>query len=403
MRLRSAKYRNYASKKKEIKQNLNAIQFEEPTPTPQNAAYKMIVNNVNEWYKVMNIRYEHLQEVYDVVWSDTSDKEGKTLLETQVKLSQMITETNKNRKNKTHPTTFEIIPSKNQTLYIIILYHTTNTVLIQGNQKSTWANKEFPILKAVLLHKREHNAPMDEAYNKTLEMPGSGTKLPEQQSSKTHHNNKNNQTDTPPQIQLIEISEQSQITEKEPNKAYSMRKPPIPKIIITPPNNTGRTQEENNSESNEKGEIWVELEDMSPQKKKSTDKSYDVTPKTKKTTATKKAKNGNGEVTIQMYSNLKKAINNIDEDLNRCTLRYEKMKEVITSEVTEYIKNLINPIAEENKKLKEELKTANIQIQEENNQLKENLAAAYSKIEELKSLILDSTTQCKNAVKETKK
>ena len=49
MRLRSAKYRNYASKKKEIKQNLNAIQFEEPTPTPQNAAYKMIVNNVNEW------------------------------------------------------------------------------------------------------------------------------------------------------------------------------------------------------------------------------------------------------------------------------------------------------------------------------------------------------------------
>ena len=182
-----------------------------------------------------------------------------------------------------------------------------------------------------------------------------------------------------------------------------MRKPPIPKIIITPPNNTGRTQKENNSESNEKGEIWVELEDMSPQKKKSTDKSYDVTPKTKKTTATKKAKNGNGEVTIQMYSNLKKAINNIDEDLNQCTLRYEKMKEVITSEVTEYIKNLINPIAEENKKLKEELKTANIQIQEENNQLKENLAAAYSKIEELKSLILNSTTQCKNAVKETKK
>ena len=242
---------------------------------------------------------------------------------------------------------------------------------------------------------------MDEACNKTLEMPGSGTKLPEQQGSKTHHNNTNKQTDTPPQIQSIEISEQSQITEKDPNKACSMRKPPIPKIIITPPDNTGRTQKENNSESNEKDEIWIELEDMSPQKKKS-DKSYDITPKTKKTTATKKAKNDNGEVTIQMYSNLKKAKNSIDEDLNQCTLRYEKVKEVITSEITEYIKNLINPIAEENKKLKEELKTANIQIQEENNQLKENLAAAYSKIKELKSLIHDSTTQCKNAVKETK-
>ena len=224
---------------------------------------------------------------------------------------------------------------------------------------------------------------MDEAYNKTLEIPGSDPKLPEQQSSKTHHNNQNNQTDTPPQIPSVEISEQSKITEKDPNNACLMRKPLIPKIIITPPDDTGTTQKENNSESNEKDEIWIELEDMSPQKRKSTDKSYfdyDITPKTKKATATKEAKNENGEVTIQMYSNLKKAINNIDEDLNQCTLRYEKVKEVI-SEITEYIKNLINPIAEENRKLKEELKTANIQLQEENNQLKENLAAAYSKIE----------------------
>ena len=81
----------------------------------------------------------------------------------------------------------------------------------------------------------------------------------------------------------------------------------------------------------------------------------------------KKSNNENGEVTIQMYSNLKKAINNIDEDLNQFTLRYEKKKEVITSETTEYIKKLINPIVEENRKLKEELKTANIQLKEENN------------------------------------
>ena len=65
-----------------------------------------------------------------------------------------MTETNKNTRNKAHPTASEIIPSKNQTLYIITIYHTTNAVLIQGNQKSIWANKEFPILKAVLLHER---------------------------------------------------------------------------------------------------------------------------------------------------------------------------------------------------------------------------------------------------------
>ena len=155
----------------------------------------MIVNNVNGWYEVMNIRYyEHLQDIYDIVWSDTSDKEGKTLLETQVKVSEIMTETNKNRKNKAHPTASEIVPSKNQMLYIITLYHATNTVLIPGNQKSIWVNKEFPILKAVLLHKREHNMPVDEAYNKTLEMSGSDTELPEQQSSKTLHNSKNKLT-----------------------------------------------------------------------------------------------------------------------------------------------------------------------------------------------------------------
>ena len=128
----------------------------------------------------MNITYyEHLQEVYHIVWSDTSDKEGKTLLETQMKVSEIMTETNKIRNTKTHPTTSELIPSKNQTLSIITLYHTTNTILVQGNQKSIWTNKEFPILKAELLYMREYNTLMDEAYNKTLEMPGLDTKLPE--------------------------------------------------------------------------------------------------------------------------------------------------------------------------------------------------------------------------------
>ena len=75
-----------------------------------------------------------------------------------------------------------------------------------------------------------------------------------------------------------------------------------------------------------------------------------------------------------MYSNLKKAINSIDEDVNQFTLRHEKVKEVIASKITEYIKNLINPIAEENKRLKEDLTTVNIQLKEENDKLKENLS-----------------------------
>ena len=52
-------------------------------------------------------------------------------------------------------------------------------------------------------------------------------------------------------------------------------------------------------------------------KNKSTNKSYDLTPKTKKFTATKKSKNEKGEVTIQSYSILKKPVNKIDEELNQ--------------------------------------------------------------------------------------
>ena len=66
-----------------------------------------------------------------------------------------------------------------------------------------------------------------------------------------------------------------------------MRKPPIPKIIITPPDDTGIAKKENKSECNEKDEIWIELEDMSPQEKKSADKSWYNT-KNQKTNSDKK-------------------------------------------------------------------------------------------------------------------
>ena len=65
----------------------------------------------------------------------------------------------------------------------------------------------------------------------------------------------------------IEISEKSQITEKDLNNICSIRKPPIPKIIITPPDNTSTTQKGKNSKSSEKDEIRIEQEDMSPQKR----------------------------------------------------------------------------------------------------------------------------------------
>ena len=98
-----------------------------------------------------------------------------------------------------------------------------------------------------------------------------------------------------------------------------------------------------------------------------------------------KTENENGEVTIQIHNNLKKSFNNIDDEINRFANKHVKKQEIIPGGKTDIIRNLITLLAEENK------------------QLKEDLNDPHRKMEELGCLIFDSTTQYKNAIKETKK
>ena len=66
----------------------------------------------------------------------------------------------------------EKIPSKNLTYYIITLYHTTSTLLIQGSQRTVWVQREFPPLITLLNHHRNHCANnINEAYDHILEIP----------------------------------------------------------------------------------------------------------------------------------------------------------------------------------------------------------------------------------------
>ena len=66
----------------------------------------------------------------------------------------------------------EKIPSKNLTHYIITLYHTTSTLLIQGSQRTVWVEREFPPLITLLNHHRNHcTNNINEAYDHILEIP----------------------------------------------------------------------------------------------------------------------------------------------------------------------------------------------------------------------------------------
>lgn len=189
MRAKITKKRNYNKNNKTTKSKIRTTSIEEPKPTDRLAAYKMSALNTNDWYEILDIRYyEHLQDIYDISWSDVFDKSGGNLLETQVKISDLSLKQviNKNKTEKKDSKSNieyenplidkgdklfnEIIPSKNQVLYSLTLYHTTNTLLIQGNKKVIWVEKEFPILKSVLKYKNENKSSTIEAYQQILEV-----------------------------------------------------------------------------------------------------------------------------------------------------------------------------------------------------------------------------------------
>ena len=90
-----------------------------------------------------------------------------------------------------------------------MLYHATNTLLIQGNLRANWVNEEYPLLKTVLNKRKEQESSMLEASNHVLEIPTLTT---------------NKELYQEPNIT-------TSIHEENPGKIPTM----IPQIIITPP------------------------------------------------------------------------------------------------------------------------------------------------------------------------
>ena len=140
----------------------------------QNAAYKMEIAIAKKWYELLNIRYyEHLEATYHISWSDILDKNGNILLETQVKVAfpNDVNSKTKGVEDLDKAIFNECIPKKNHTLYTLTLYHTTNTILMQGNKKQMWVDKEYPILRTVLKRMKEKGLIILYGYNQVLDLP----------------------------------------------------------------------------------------------------------------------------------------------------------------------------------------------------------------------------------------
>ena len=367
----------------------------------------MTVVRPNEWYDLLNIRYyEHLQKTFYIEWIDTLDKGGNVLLETQVKIFKQ------NKKHSTNDTKTEedsnqtlfneLIPPKSYILYVLTLYHTTNTLLIQGNLRANWVDEEHLLLKTVLNKRKEQESSLLEAHNHVLEIPTLTTKkVLNQEPNITTSINEENPGKVPTMIPQIVITppleiiteDNTDIPQSSPNPITSEQSNLTTnnenrnEHTVTKINHPSETNQNNptipEESSTEKEIILIEMTDKSTNQLRLANEKSMKSP-TKQKSNTKRKEKEKPAATIEMHENFKNTINKIDNEMIDFAKKYEQEQELINIKITDIIENLIAPLKLENGKLKEALQNA------------------LDKIELLNTQILDSTTLTKNNVKETK-
>ena len=379
----------------------------EPLPTLQKAACKMTVVRLNEWFDLLNIRYyEHLQKMFYIEWTDILDKGGNLLLETQVKVFKQ------NKKNSTNNTKSEeesnqtlfneSMPPKSNFLYVLTLYYTTNTLLIQGNLRANWVDEEYPLLKTVLHKRKEQESSMLETYNNVLEIPTLTTnKKLNQEPNITTSINEENPGKIPTMIPQIIITSPLEIIKTDNTDIPQSSPNPIKleqlnlttnnenrnEHVVTKINHPSETNQGNpaipEESSTGKEIILIEMTDKSTTQLRLANEKSMKSP-TKQKDNTKRKEKAKPVATIEMHENLRKVINKIDNEMIDFAKKYEQEQELINIKITDIIENLITPLKFENGKLKEALQNA------------------LEQIELLNAQILDNTTLTKNKVKETK-
>ena len=296
----------------------------------------------------------------------------------------------------------ESIPPKSNILYVLTLYHTNNTLLIQGNLRANWVDEEYLLLKTVLSKRKEQESSMLEAYNHVLEIPilTTNKELNHEPNITTSINEENSvkipamipQIIIPPPVEII-TEDNTNIPQPSPNPItleqsnLTTNNENRNEHTVTKINHPSETNQNNptipEESSTEKEIILIEMTDKSTnQLRLANEKS--VKSQTIQKSNTKRKEKEKPAATIEMHENFKNTINKIDNEMIDFAKKYEQEQELINVQITDIIENLITLLKLENGKLKEALQNA------------------LDKIKLLNTQILDSTTLTKNNVKETK-
>ena len=97
--------------------------------TLHNAAYKITVSRVEEWYNLLNIRYyKHLYETYHIHWVSTRDKSksNDTILEMKIKTAELPPNKQEiqTKEQKDAINFNDTIPPRSQIMYVIYICYT---------------------------------------------------------------------------------------------------------------------------------------------------------------------------------------------------------------------------------------------------------------------------------------
>ena len=190
---------------------------------------------------------------------------------------------------------------KSHTAYLNAISHNKHgPIIIQGNKKQVWVDKQYPILRTVLVLGLPRK---DEHHHTTMAIPRS-------------EKNKEN---------------------IQPNKVPT----DIPQIVFTPPASDKTGQEvvlEITTPTKAFGEMISQIIEIESKHYATSQEDIVLIHKG----------NNTNMVTLEMYNNLKNTINKMDDEITQFANQYEEEQTSIATETSKIVEVFNAPIASEN-------------------------------------------------------
>ena len=342
MRLRKITKRNYrkdnGQMERKPKEEEKVENTADPVKTKDGKGYTFKINNqdiIEDWLKVLTLRYwHHLQDKYTIIWNDITNKGGNIKLETEIQVvkQEFGVDIDENCAN--------FKPAESNVIYHINLYHQSAKILIRGQFKEEWIEKEFVVLNKIIQIATKGDKSIIQYYNEEFEI-NIITDDNNQKRSKNKDEEKKEGVDEP---NIIQKETDIRMIEETERLQYI---------------------KENNGKKDKVIDI-IELEDFNT-KEKIVEKKKSPKKSPKKKVLVKQQDEKNNEKT----QNMEKVINQIDKELNYWVTTYKENNEKLELQIKTILEEVIQPIITEKQNLMKRVEELEETIEEQDQLIKD--------------------------------